>query len=184
MANVQQRIHRDQNARLLGELLGSARKRDREALRLLVTSARSTRTGANDLSYAAALQKFRRADAVDRPTFYQNYKSAISAAERASEAIIQAAIEAGARDQPLIAYVTDDFCSAVNAFMTTSFGRTAEAGTTPRRGDELRALEENTCIQAQSLGQRVHDLRARNEGDRDGAFDRLCGWLASAWTRN
>ena len=99
MANVQQGIHRDQSARLLTSLLGSARRRYRDQLRSDVTSARSTRKDANQRSYEEALHKFRRADAVDRPTFYQNYKCAISTASRASEAIIRAAIEAGARDQ-------------------------------------------------------------------------------------
>lgn len=144
-------------------------------------SARSTRSDANQVSYATALHRFRRADAVDRPTFYQNYKSAIGSAEQASEAIIHAAIEAGAGDQPIIAYVTDDFCSAVNAFMTTSFGRNSDAGSKPKRGDELRALEENTSIQAQTLGHRVHQLRVKIDGDRGGALERLRQWLASAW---
>jgi hypothetical protein len=181
VANVQQGIHRDQSVRLLGALLGSARRRQREGLRTHVTSARSTRSNANRHSYEAALHKFRRADAVDRPTFYQNYKSAISSAEQASEAIILAAIEAGARDRPIVEYVTDDFCSAVNTFMMTSFGNSSEAGKKAKCFDELRALETNTRIQAQALVHRVPELRAKVDSDRGGAFDRLGKWLASSW---
>lgn len=181
MANVQQGIHRDQSARLLGALLGSARRRERQRLRLRVMSARSARTDTNRLSYTSALQKFRGADAVDRPTFYQSYKVAISSAELASEAIIHAALEAGAKDQPIIAYVKDDFCGAVNAFMSTSFGRRPAAANRPQRSDELRALEENTSIQARALEHRVPELRIRFEGDRGGAVERLCRWLARIW---
>jgi hypothetical protein len=144
-------------------------------------SARTTRSDANELSYSAAIHKFRRADAVDRATFYQSYKSAIASAELASDAIIQAALQAGARDQPLIAYVEDDFRGAVNAFMTASFGHSPAAVHRPLRGDELRALEKNTSIQAQAVGSRVHQLRERFEGDRGGAVARLCRWLASTW---
>jgi hypothetical protein len=183
MANVQQGIHRDQSTRLLGALLGSARRRHREQLRSHVTSARSTRSDANQTSYEAALHKFRKAEAVDRPTFYQNYKCAISSAERASEAIIRAAIDAGAGDQPIVAYVTDDFCSAVNAFMMTSFGHASEAGKKAKCFDELRLLERNTRIQAQALGQRVPELRAKVDSDRGGAFERFGKWLASGWAK-
>src|SRR6187397_393304 len=116
MASLQQGIHRDQSKRLLRALLGSARRSDRDQLRSLVTSARDERSDANQVSYSAALRKFREPGAIDRPTFYQNYKSAMSSADRASETIIRAALEAGARDQPIVAYVMDDFCTAVNAF--------------------------------------------------------------------
>ena len=133
MARLQHGIHRDQSGRLLGALLASARRRTREELRSRVTSARSARGDANQLSYAAALQKFRTADAVDRPTFYQSYKGAMSSATRASEAIIEAAIDAGAPDQQIVAYVMDDFCSAVNGFMRTSFGRDSQTGQNAKR---------------------------------------------------
>lgn len=183
MANVQLGIRRDQGARLLASMLASARRRSREQLRTHVTSARSKRSDANERSYEATLHKFRRADAVDRPTFYQNYKCAISSASRASEAIIRAAIEAGARDQPIVAYVTDDFRSAVDVFMMTSFGHDLETGKKAKRFDELRALEQNTRIQAEALIQRVRELREKFAGDRGGAFERLRTWFASGWNK-
>lgn len=182
MASLQQGIRRDQSGRLLGALLASAGRRTREQLRSRVTLARSARSSANQLSYDAALLKFRTADAVDRPTFYQNYKSAMSSAAQASEAIIEAAIEAGARDQQIVAYVTDDFCSAVNAFMRTSFGSDSQTGHKSRRADELRVLEGNTDIQARGLGHRVHELRARVDEERGGPLQRLGRWLSSTWT--
>ena len=181
MANVQQGIRRDQSPRLLASLLASARRRSREGLRSHVTSVRGKRSDTNEHSYKAALHKFRKADAVDRPTFYQNYKCAISSASLASDAIILAAIEAGARDQPIIAYVTDDFCSAVDVFMMTSFGRDLETGKKAKCFDELRALEKNTRIQAQATAVRVQELRAKIDSDRGGAFARLRSWLASGW---
>lgn len=176
MASLQQGIHRDQSKRLLRALLGSARRRDRDQLRSRVTSARSERSDANQVSYDAALRKFREPNAIDRPTFYQNYKSAMSSAARASESIIQAAIEAGARDPQIVEYVTDDFCTAVNAFMSTGFGRDSELKPSKRR-DELRVLQENTSVQAQALSHRVRELRAGIEREAHGAFQRLRQWL-------
>lgn len=173
MASLQQEIHRDQSERLLSALLASARRRTRGELQSRVTSARSARRNSNQLSYDAALRQFVTADAVDRPTFYRNYKSAMASAAQASEAIIDAAMEAGASDRRIVEYVTDDFCSAVNGFMKTSFGRGQKA----KRADELRVLEENTNIQAQALGQRVQQLRARVDNDRGGALERLLRWL-------
>jgi len=183
MANVQHGIRRDQSSRLLGALLGSARARHRQRLQSHVTSARSTRSDANQHSYEAAIHEFRSPDAVDRPTFYQNYKCAISSASRASEAIIRAAIEAGARDRPIVAYVTDDFCSAVNVFMMTSYGRDLETGMKAKRFDELRALEKSTRSHAQTLVHRVPELRAKIDSNRGGAFERLCKWFASSWAK-
>src|SRR6476620_11866943 len=183
MASLQQAIHRDQSKHLLRALLGSARRSDRDQLRSLVTSARDERSGANQVSYSAALRKFREPGAIDRPTFYQNYKSAMSSADRASETIIRAALEAGARDQPIVAYVMDDFCTAVNAFMMTGFGGNAETGQKPRRGEELRVLQENTSVQAQGIGHRVRELRNRLERDQGGTFDRLRQWLGNLWAR-
>jgi hypothetical protein len=183
MASLQQAIHRDQSKRLLRALLGSARRRDRDQLRSCVTTARSERSNSNQLTYGAAIRKFRQAGAVDRPTFYQNYKSAMSSAERASEAIIHAAIEAGAPDQAIVAYVTEDFCAAVNGFMLTSFGQESEAGPKAKRRDELRMLQENTGVQAQTLNQRVRELRSRSERDQIGAFERLRQWLGGSSSR-
>jgi hypothetical protein len=182
MASLQQGIHRDQSKRLLRSLLGSARRGDRDQLRSSVTSARSERSDANQVCYGAALRKFREPNAIDRPTFYQNYKSAMFSADRASETIIRAAIAAGAADQPIAAYVIDDFCSAVNTFMMTGFGRAAETGTV-KRGDELRALQENTSVQAQALGQRVRELRTKLECDQGSALERLGRWLGNVWSR-
>ena len=183
MASLQHGIRRDQSGRLLGALLASARRRTREELRSRVTSARSARGDANQLSYAAALQKFRTAEAVDRPTFYQNYKSAMSSATRASEAIIEAAIDAGASERQIVAYVIEDFCSAVNGFMRASFGRDSPASRNGSRADELRTLESNTNIQAQALGHRVRELRARMETERGGAFERIRRWLGSGGSK-
>jgi len=168
---------------LLRALLGSARSRDRDQLRSCVTTARSERSNSNQLCYNAAIHKFRQAGAVDRPTFYQNYKSAMSSAERASEVIIHAAIEAGAADRPIVAYVTEDFCAAVNGFMLTSFGQESEAGPKAKRRDELRMLQENTSVQAQTLTQRVRELRSRAERDQLGPFERLRHWLGSFASR-
>jgi hypothetical protein len=177
MAHLQQGIHRDQSGRLLGALLSSARRRDREVLRTRVTSARSARTDTNQVAYDSLVHKFRRADAVDRPTFYQNYKGAVTSAERASEAIIKAAIEAGAKDLAIVAYVTDDFSSAVSSFMMTSFGQSPDANQKARRQGELHALEENTSVQAQTLEHRVQELRDEIERNRAGVFERLKLWL-------
>jgi hypothetical protein len=178
MAQLQQGIHRDQSTRLLGALLSSARRRDRELLRSRVTSARTARTDTNQLAYESVVHKFQRAHAVDRPTFYQNYKSAVTSAEQASEAIIKAAIEAGAKDLAIVAYVIDDFHSAVNSFMMTSFGQSPDANQQARRRAELLALEDNTSVQAQTLGHRVHELRSEVERNRAGVLERLKLWLA------
>ena len=178
MAQLQQGIHRDQSARLFGALLSSARRRDRELLRSRVTSARSLRTDTNQLAYAGVVSKFRKAHAADRPTFYQNYKGAVTSAEQASEAIITAAIEAGAKDLAILAYVTDDFFSAVSSFMMTSFGQSPDAGQQARRRGELLALEDNTSVQAQALCQRVQHLRSQAERERASPFERLKHWLA------
>lgn len=146
-------------------------------LRSRVTSARSARTDTNQVAYDSVVHKFRRADAADRPTFYQNYKAAVTSAERASEAIIKAAIEAGAKDLAIVAYVTDDFFSAVSSFMMTSFGRSPDASQKARRQGELQALEENTSVQAQTLEHRVQELREESERSRTGVFERLKLWL-------
>jgi hypothetical protein len=143
---------------------------------------RSARARENQAVYQAALGKFRRADAIDRATFYQNYKSAMSSAKRASEDIIKAAVEAGARDQQIIAYVLDDFCTSVDGFMMTSFGHDSETGQKTKRSDELRVLKENTGFQARALGRRVRELRTKVENDR-GAFAKVRRWLSSTWTR-
>jgi len=178
MAHLQQGIHRDQSTRLLGALLSSARRRDRELLRSRVTSARTVRTDTNQLAYESVVTKFRRAHAVDRPTFYQNYKGAVTSAEQASEAIIKAAIEAGAQDLAIVAYVTNDFYSAVSSFMMTSFGQSPDANQNARRRDELLALDDNTSVQARTLEYRVQQLRTEVERDRTGMLERLKQWLA------
>jgi hypothetical protein len=163
---------------LLGALLSSARRRDRELLRSRVSSAHTARTDINQLAYESVVNKFRRAYAVDRATFYQNYKGAVTSAEQASEAIIKAAIEAGAKDLAIVAYVTDDFYSAVSTFMMTSFGQSPDASQKARRKDELLALDDNTSVQAQSLSQRVQQLRTEVERDQTaGIFERLKLWL-------
>jgi hypothetical protein len=183
MARLQQGIQQSQNVRLLGALLSSARRRDRELLRSRVTSARSARSDANQLAYDRAVHKFRRADAVDRPTFYQNYKGAMTSAERASEVIMKAAIEAGAGDQSIVAYVTDDFCSSVCSFMRTSFEQRPDARHTAKRRDELQLLEDNTSVQAQALAHRVQALRSEAERDQPGRLDRIRHWFADVWGR-
>jgi hypothetical protein len=177
MAHLQQGIHRDQSTRLLGVLLSSARRRDREQLRSLVTSARSARTDTNQLAYASVVNKFRKAHTADRPTFYQNYKGAVTSAEQASEAIIKAAIEAGAKDLAIVAYVTSDFHDAVSSFMMTSFGQSPDEAQKTRRRDELLALEDNTSVQAQALTHRVQQLRSENERNQTGMLERLKLWL-------
>lgn len=146
-------------------------------LRSRVTSARSARSDANQVAYDSLVHKFRRADAVDRPTFYQKYKGAVTSAEQASEAIIKAAIEAGAKDPAIVEYVTNDFSSAVSSFMMTSFGHSPDATRKARRQGELQALEENTSVQAQTLGHRVQELREEVERNRAGVFERLKLWL-------
>jgi hypothetical protein len=183
MASLQQGIHRNQSVRLLGALLSSARRRDRELLRSRVTSAHSTRSDTNRLAYDKAVHKFRRAETVDRPTFYQNYKGAMTSAERASEVIMKAAIEAGAGDQSIVAFVTDDFCSSVGSFMRTSFGQSPDARRTAQRRDELQVLEDNTSVQAHALAHRVQELRSEVERDQPGPVDRLRHWFAGVWSR-
>jgi len=181
--------------------LTSARRRDRDLLRSRVTTAQGLRGDANQLAYRRAVAKFRRAYSVDRPTFYQNYKGAMSSAERASETIMKAAIDAGARDVPIIAYVIDDFASSVSAFMMTSFGHGPDAALKARRRDELLNLESNTSVQARALSQRLGVLRAevergdytwferivfRTENNALGSLLRVCsrglGWIVNALT--
>jgi len=191
MAHLSETVHGEQSAVLLGALLTSARRRDRALLRSRVSTAQDLRLGANQLAYRCAVDRFRKAYAVDRATFYQNYKGAVSSAERASETIMKAAIEAGARDVPIIAYVVDDFSSSVSSFMMTSFGHGPDAVLKARRRDELSSLESNTAVQARALGERLGMLRAEAERGHDTWWERVLvstedgaiGWLLRAATR-
>jgi hypothetical protein len=157
-------------------MLASARRRDREQLRSCITTARSARGHTNQRAYERAVNLFRRAHAVDRPTFYQNYKGAMASAETASETIMKAAIEAGAKDVAIVAYVTDDFFTSVNAFMMSSFGSGPDAGQQARRRDELQNLELNTKVQSQTISQRVQVLRDEVERANPSSFGRLLYW--------
>jgi hypothetical protein len=157
-------------------MLASARRRDRDQLRSRVSSARDARGHTNQRAYERAVNLFRRAHAVDRPTFYENYKGAMASAETASETIMKAALEAGAQDPAIVAYVTDDFFTSVNSFMLSSFGNGPDAGQQARRRDELQNLEVNTKVQSQTISRRVQVLRDELERANPSSFGRLLYW--------
>ena len=159
----------DPGITLLNALLNSVSRNRRETLRSRIVLARNARNDAADSVFFDERGKAGRDHLIPRSGMHRVYDVSMVEAEKAADAIMVAAIEAGAKDGPLVEYVIHDYNQSVHARMMSGFGH--GHGWAHRRR-EIQSLDQNASVKSALARHRVKILRDDYERNRPTAFDR------------